>query len=340
MVKKQNECLNFLKGIACILIVYLHMGFPEPLGSVINVIAKMSVQLFFMISGYFAWNSSKEIALKKVPGKIKHTIVMICWAVAVSTLYQIIITAMKSGVTAAIVQWFETFTVKNTVKFFILTATSHIPGWGILWFIFSLLYCYIVYAIVLKFNCIKLAHGMILPLLLFHLSVRYFFVLNGVNFGSVYFQNWLLNGVPFFFLGHWIHQNHDDVVFRFSNHKLLLICLGGIIMANIEAHFVGYMSFYFGTILQVVSSFIFALRNSNKKICSVIAEIGEKDCFFVYITHPIVGGLLSIVVGDLKNRFLYPYLLAIIVAIICVCMSRSVKRLKMKGWKGWREKNT
>ena len=54
MAKRQNECLNFLKGIACILIVYLHMGFPEPVGSIINVIAKMSVQLFFMISGYFA----------------------------------------------------------------------------------------------------------------------------------------------------------------------------------------------------------------------------------------------------------------------------------------------
>lgn len=331
MAKRQNNCLNFLKGLACILIVYLHMGFPEPLGSVINAIAKMSVQLFFMISGYFAWNASKGDSLKKVPGKIKHTVVMIGWAVLVSTLYQIIMTGMKVGIPAAISEWIGTFNLKNTVKFVALTATSHIPGWGVLWFLFSLLYIYIVYAIVLKLNWIKLAYKMVLPILLFHLVVRYIFVLSGVSFGSVYFQNWLLNGIPFFFLGHWLHQNHDTIVQRFSNCKLLLICLMGIVLANVEAHIVGDMSFYFGTILQVVSLFIFALRNPDVKVCSWLAKIGEKDCFFVYIAHPIVGELVGMLSGDLRDMFLYPYLFAAVVTIICVCVSRGMDRIKIRG---------
>lgn len=330
MAKKQNECLNFLKGVACILIVYLHMGFPEPVGSIINVIAKMSVQLFFMVSGYFAWYSSNEMALKKIPGKIKHTFIMLGWAVAASTLYQIAITSIKVGIPIAIKEWIGTFDLKNTIKFVALTATSHIPGWGVLWFLFSLLYLYIIYAAVLKLDLVKVAYRLILPILLFHLVVRYYFTLKGVTFGGVYFQNWLLNGVPFFFLGHWLHQNHDAVVFRFSNHKLLLICLGGIVLANIEVYFVGYMSFYFGTILQVVSLFVFALRNPDKRVCGWIAEIGEKDCFFVYIAHPIVGELVGILVGDFRNSSLYPYLLGAIVAVVCVCMSRGLVRLKMK----------
>ena len=328
MAKKQNECLNFLKGIACILIVCLHMGFPDPVGSVINVISKMSVQLFFMISGYFAWYSSNETALKKLPGKIKHTVIMIGWAVVISTIYQISITSMKVGIPVAISEWIGTFDLKNIMKFIVLTATSHIPGWGVLWFLFSLLYLYIVYAAVLKLNWVKVAHRLILPILLFHLVVRYYFTLKGVAFGGVYFQNWLLNGAPFFFLGNWLYQNHDAVVLRFSNRKLLLICLGGIVIANVEAYFVGYMSFYFGTILQVVSLFVFALRNPDKKICGWIAKIGEKDCFFVYIAHPIVGGLVDRLAGNFRNSFLYPYLFAAIVAVICVCMSRCVGKLK------------
>lgn len=328
MEKKQNECLNFLKGIACILIVYLHMGFPGTIGSVINVISKMSVQLFFMISGYFAWNSSTEKALSKMPAKLKHTLTMIGWAVLFSTLWQIAANSIQVGFLEATHRWLGVFNLKNTLKFIVLTATSHIPGWGVLWFLFSLLYCYIAYAVVLKLKWIKLAHGMIIPILLFHLGVRYFFVLQGVSFGSVYFQNWLLNGVPFFFLGHWLHAHHDAIVSQFSNLSLVMICLGGITLANTETQIVGYMSFYFGTILQVVSLFILALRNPERKVCGWLARIGEKDCFFVYIAHPIIGDLIGMLAGALKETVLYPYLIAAVVAAICVVLSRCVGKMK------------
>lgn len=329
-MKEKNNCLNFMKGIACILIVYLHMGFPEPVGSVISVISKMSVQLFFMISGYFAWYGSNDMGLKKIPAKVKHTITMIGWAVAFSTLYYLVVTSIKIGPYEAICDWISVIGLKGIFKLAVLTATSHIPGWGVLWFLFSLLYCYIVYAVVLKLKWTRLAHIMIIPILLFHLCVRYFFVLRGVSFGSVYFQNWLLNGIPFFFLGNWLHAHHDAVVSRFSNCKLLIACFIGIIMANIEAQVVGYMSFYFGTILQVVSLFIFALRNPEKKICGWIAKIGEKDCFFVYIAHPIVGGLVGMLCGSLKENVLYPYLFAAVVAFICVVLSSLIRKMSSR----------
>lgn len=330
MAKRQNECLNFLKGIACILIVYLHMGFPEPIGSVVSVISKMSVQLFFMISGYFAWSSSNETALSKMPAKLKHTLVMIGWAVLFSTMYHLVIASMQVGIIESVRSWFGVFDLKNTLKFVGLTATSHIPGWGVLWFLFSLLYCYVAYAVVLKLKWIKLAYGMIVPILLFHLGVRYFFVLSGVSFGSVYFQNWLLNGIPFFFLGHWIHAHRDQIVSRCKDRSLLIVCLGGIVLANVEAQIMGYMSFYFGTILQVVSLFIFALRNPEQKVCRWLAKIGEKDCFFVYIAHPIVGGVIGMLAGGLKETVLYPYLFAAIVVVVCVVLSRCVDWLKSR----------
>lgn len=330
MVKKQNECLNFLKGISCILIVYLHMGFPDPIGSVVNVIGKMSVQLFFMISGYFAWNESNETALSKIPAKLKHTVVMIGWAVLFSTVYYIVTTSIQLGLFEAIRGWISAFNLEGTLKFALLTATSHIPGWGVLWFLFSLFYCYIAYAVVLKLKWIKLAHGMIVPILLFHLGVRYFLVLNGVSFGTVYFQNWLLNGIPFFFLGHWFHAHYDAVVGRCKDHSLLIVCLGGIVLANVEAQIVNYMSFYFGTILQVVSLFIFALRNPEQKVWGWLAKIGEKDCFFVYVAHPIVGGIIGMLASGLKETVLYPYLFAAAVAVVCVALSRSVDSLKSR----------
>ena len=53
-MKKQNECLNFFKGIACILVVSLHVRFPvEAVDGVIQCIARFAVPLFFMISGYY-----------------------------------------------------------------------------------------------------------------------------------------------------------------------------------------------------------------------------------------------------------------------------------------------
>jgi hypothetical protein len=54
-VKQYNYCLDCLKGIACIFVVFMHCEFPGMLGTAVQAISRFCVPFFFMVSGYFCF---------------------------------------------------------------------------------------------------------------------------------------------------------------------------------------------------------------------------------------------------------------------------------------------
>lgn len=57
---KENKCLNFLKGISCLIVVLLHYPIPGIVGEGIIYGLRFSVPIFFMISGYFCYFHDAE----------------------------------------------------------------------------------------------------------------------------------------------------------------------------------------------------------------------------------------------------------------------------------------
>ena len=55
-VKKYNYCLDFIKGIACIFVVFFHCSFPGIMGMSIAAVGRFAVPFFFMVSGYFCFS--------------------------------------------------------------------------------------------------------------------------------------------------------------------------------------------------------------------------------------------------------------------------------------------
>lgn len=53
--KHYNPCLDFIKGIACICVIFMHCEFPGVVGIVVQAVSRFSVPLFFMVSGYFCF---------------------------------------------------------------------------------------------------------------------------------------------------------------------------------------------------------------------------------------------------------------------------------------------
>lgn len=58
MTKQYNYCLDFIKGIACIFVVFMHCEFPGILGVAVQAISRFCVPLFFMVSGFFCYNAN------------------------------------------------------------------------------------------------------------------------------------------------------------------------------------------------------------------------------------------------------------------------------------------
>ena len=67
---QRNQNIDFFKGIACILIVFIHAPFPEFFGDyIIKPIARFAVPFFFMVSGYFLYHSNYTVVSKNMPKK-------------------------------------------------------------------------------------------------------------------------------------------------------------------------------------------------------------------------------------------------------------------------------
>lgn len=52
-MKQRNQSIDFLKGIAAIFVVFIHVKLGGTFGDYIAAIGAFAVPFFFMVSGYF-----------------------------------------------------------------------------------------------------------------------------------------------------------------------------------------------------------------------------------------------------------------------------------------------
>ena len=57
IAKKRNIYLDAIRGVACFLVIFIHRPFPGTVGHIISAIARAGVAIFFIISGYYTYNT-------------------------------------------------------------------------------------------------------------------------------------------------------------------------------------------------------------------------------------------------------------------------------------------
>ena len=58
MGRQYNFFFDFIKGIACICVVFMHCEFPGRLGIAVQAVSRFCVPFFFMLSGYYSYYNS------------------------------------------------------------------------------------------------------------------------------------------------------------------------------------------------------------------------------------------------------------------------------------------
>ncbi|MFQ9516397.1 MAG: acyltransferase family protein [Eubacterium sp.] len=291
-LKKQNNCLNFVKGCACFGVLYMHTSYDCFASSIIACLSRFAVLIFFMISGYYCYNEDRDIVNSKMPKKIRHILKLCLGATIIYFLWGAIFVPAFTGNRIDFVLFIETHcTLKNWINFFIFNQLSF---GGTLWFLFALLYCYIILILVNKKNWYKGTYIAIPVLIILHIISRgiiQYFNLIDENINIIFYRNFIFMGFPFFMLGNFIHKYEERVVNIFSNKKLLGFIGVGLAISCIE-RLVVPLELFWGTVAATFCIFVFAVRNPEKKIVPVIADIGDKYSMPVYIFHPIVSGLI------------------------------------------------
>lgn len=288
----KNHCLNFLKGCACFCVLYMHTSYDCMLSSIISCLSRFAVLIFFMISGYYCFNDDREIVNSKMPRKIKHISKLCIIAATVFLVWDGWISRVLLGLDIDIVSFInKCISAENMFKFI---AFNQLPFGGVIWFMFALLYCYLIFWVVNKFNWYKAAYIMIPVLIVIHIVSRGYIQYNGLVDETIninWYRNFLFMGFPFFMLGNFIHKYEARIIPKLSN-KLLVGLIGfGLALSCVE-RFIVVLELFWGTVIATFCMFVFAIKNPEKKIIPIISIIGDRYSTVIYIMHTIVSTIL------------------------------------------------
>ena len=278
--KSYNYCLDFIKGIACICVVFMHCEFPGRLGVVIQTISRFCVPFFFMVSGYFCYYPGNDecggLTRNQLLRKIRHIGTIVLW----SSLFYLLVAFGTSYFYG-----YPSFVVKQQVFRFLAFNVLFIVS-GHLWFLFALLYDYIIWGILYRKGKI---------LWLYYISFFMFFAyiilaqgayLGGLTVPKWLYRNWLVEGLAFFMLGHWIHHKKERL--SIPNRFLIWTILLSTVLCLPERYLLGRD---FGvnvmTYPQVIALFLYAINNSDRHP-GILQIIGKRYSMWVYILHPFV----------------------------------------------------
>lgn len=315
--KPYNYCLDFMKGIACFFVVWMHCEFPGRTGIIVQAISRFCVPFFFMVSGYFSGNMSK-VALSKgncliINDKIRHIFKITFWA----SLFYLIWAVVRNLV------WHDkniSISLGQAVDWLVFNRPVIIGGH--IWFLFALLYDYILVSIFdgkRYINNRKYLFGAISLVLLFVLGQGVHLL--GVRIPNYIYRNWLIEGLAFFVLGRWVKENKDKV--KLSNTVLIIIVVISSLLCLVERKIMGRdFGVNICTLPQVFAIFLYAVKNPERH-SGFIQRIGKDCSMLVYVLHIFVWQALSYVysaIGVDKNT-LALFLLPVFVVIASILMA-------------------
>ncbi|MBR5947734.1 MAG: acyltransferase [Clostridia bacterium] len=316
--RQRNYALDFAKGIACILVVFMHCEFPWVFGILIQSVSRFCVPFFFMVSGYFCYDPNKPTDYGR---KIKH--------IAITTL---LLTALYFILTPIYSTSKFEITLPRVVDWVVFNRPFYIASQ--LWFLYALLYDYIIFALVEKFGLRRIAY-----FAMFALAGAYILLAQGAHIAHIsvdklYYRNFLVLGFPFFTFGFYLHEKQDGI--NISNTALIAALIISTVLCPVERLVLGRdFGVNIVSFVQVAALFVLCIKNpsfGNDKNHIYIYKLGKDYSMLVYFFHPAIWHLLDKLYKAIgiygKTAFMYvrPVIL-VFVTILAAIVYLAVKNL-------------
>jgi len=316
---KINHSLNFVTCIAIFAVICIHceLHYIGTEGLIIDALARFSVVIFFMISGFFSFYDDSTKAFNKYKHRINKLIKLLLIGSFLYFIYMLL---------ADLPQFLELLnldTIFNLVMFDITPFGFH------LWFILALIYCYVLYYFLIKFHINPNRLYKFIPILvLFSLFLSEYCAKAGIFFSFEYYRNFLLMGLPFFTLGYLIHDKKDILIENISNSFLIGFGVFSFLLTILEVLTIGKLDIFLGTIIFSLCIFIWCIKNPNTLNFKITEFIGRKLHSSIYILHLMIYWIISPDLG-----YLNPIICFIPTTIICTIIYVIISKLKEKKMK-------
>lgn len=327
---KRNRILDIEKAIAAYMVVFIHICFPYKMGIVFDAIARFAVPLYFIISGYYCYHRENEKIFCKITKKINDTVKILFIGIIVYFSWKLLL--MKLNV-YDIKEWIASITTVKSIVKLVLFNVSELRSH--LWYLYALIYCYIVFIFINKFNLYKVSYKLMLVFIMIHL-----FLGEGLGFLDIVIPNFIVRnfifmGLPFFMLGNFIRRHEELVCNLFENYKLIIMIGIGIILTVVERYIGVKNELYIGSVIVSCSLFIYAIKNKNYQQTSFLSIIGEKYSLFIYLFHNIIIDTINILSNKFKlnENLIFNYFKPTLVCIIItICAVAFYKIMDIKNY--------
>lgn len=271
---QDNTTLHAIKVLACFSVVSLHIWLPGKVGAVYQIIARFAVPMFFLISGFYSYNISKE--------KIKQRIKKMGKLILLSTFFYIIIFVYILWQKRDLHLFIQNFNFTNIVRFVIFNRISDLIGSMAtpLWYLYAMLYIYTYFS---KKKLLLTKQSITLLIIL---SIIIEFMTND----SIFYRNFLFMGMPFFGIGTLFSKMKDQITHYRKLDKLLIL---GLVLSSIllvlEYYILGNtFELYISSILIAIILMLFAIKKPNAINIGMLNDIGKNYTTFIYITHEFI----------------------------------------------------
>lgn len=319
--KQYNYCLDFLKGIACIFVVFMHCEFPGLMGTAVQAISRFCVPFFFMVSGYFCFKPLIPGERSSISKKLLHIGKITLFA---SLVYLVFVLLQQ----LAFHNQSLVFSRRDLFNWVVFNKPKIIAGQY--WFLFALLYAYAFYGIFERMGLRRLEYVLAAILFLAYIIMAQGSWLAGITVDKLMYRNWLVEAFPYFMLGHWIHEHQEKI--RISNKTLLIIIIITTLLCWVERWIMGRdFGVNIVTIPQVFALFMYGVKNPTRHE-GVMQRFGRDCSMLVYILHPVVwhslDGVFSVV--GVSGNMLVLYLRPLLVLGISILLSLLFNFIVMK----------
>ena len=331
--RQELEMLNIVKLVASYMVVFIHVSFPGQFGIDIVYLARFAVPFFFIVSGYFSYNSFNLKSIKKIDKKIQTTGLLYLESIG---FYLVMILCVQRDF-GKFNSWLRAGL--SGTNFFEWILWNKIPLIELehLWFIGALLYCYIFMRIIYKYpNLIKL-----LPFLLI---VNYILGEGGQLFNCTEIPEYITRnawfcGIPCFAIGYLIRKHESTYVICFwnklSTKTLFIVAMLTEVLVLVEAHTVGMTDLYVFSLVTAVLLFLYGITHKNN-LAQRWKKISEIDTGIIYIIHQVVAIFLRIAIEKIHFKYgnmILPILTCLIATMISIGFKHVKKGVRKQIWK-------
>lgn len=291
----RNWKFDYLKGISCIIVIFLHCPFYGILGELVIYAFRFSVPLFFMITGYYTYSKDDLWIREKAFSLLKLTVMTelfyFVWFVVDCCFIR------QKRLIAELVSLAAFKHPVRTILFgYFFNET--------LWYLYAAFWTYLI---LLLFRKIHFSENSrlyrILPVILLciHVLGRYYVQNNSYLDIKEYvylFRSSLLFGLPLTMIGSIFAQQEDKIKNALSLAANFCIVIAGFFMIIAE-YFASaqYMDFHFSTL--VISIGLFLLAFTYEKSCcpgsNLLCYVGRDLSMWIYLIHYFVISIFNMI---------------------------------------------